>query len=254
MKKCLVPEELARLVAELPMLPTGVSCRVLSEANAEALESLREEVVARQLADPDCYRLGAESPDFISSHLGGHGAGKKGFIAGLFDVGGELIGYGALTLPKPGEANHSDTLDLPANERDFVAYLASAMLREDWRGHGLHHELIRLRLNLALKLGRRHAVTAAWPGNHFSWGHLAAHGLLGRKIISVGDGLLRLVAHRDLSTPLPSPDLATLRLIPVSELATQGAWFDKGYYLWRRCLRGEQVFAELARPRYAEGG
>lgn len=248
-------EELAHLLSILPTLPQGVRCRLLSLADTEVMESLRREVVARQLAHPDCYRLEAESPDFLSSHLGAHGAGKKGFIAGLFNEVGELIGYGALTLPAPGEPNLGDRLGLPEGERDRVAYLASAMLRADWRGRGLHHELIRLRLTLAEKLGRRHALASTWPGNHFSWGHLAAHGLLGRKLVCVGEGLLRLVAHRDLAASMPMPDPATLRLVPVSDLSAQGEWFDKGYCLWRRCRQGGQVFAELGAPlKCIEGG
>jgi GNAT superfamily N-acetyltransferase len=248
------PEELARLLSTLPRLPLGMHCRILNLADTELMEFLRREVVSRQLAHSDCYRLEAESPDFLSSHLGPYGAGEKGFIAGLFNETGELIGYGALTLPGSNEPNLGDRLGLPQNERDRVAYLASAMLRADWRGLGLHRELIRLRLILAEKLGRRHALAATWPGNHFSWGNLAEHGLLGRKLVQVGEGLLRLVAHRDLEANASTPDPTTVRLVPLDALSAQGEWFDKGYCLWRRCRQRDEVFAELALPKFTSGG
>lgn len=229
-------------------LPPGVSGRVLTVADAGRLAELRREVVGRQLPDPNCYRLEAESPDFPPSHLGPDGPGDKGVIAGLFSDGGELIAYAALTLPRPGESSHGDALGLSPGQQDQVAYLASAMVRADWRGRGLHHALVAWRLRLADALGRRHAIAATWPGNYQSWGHFCAHGLLGEKLVMVGDGLLRLVAHRDLAVPVPAPDPATRRLTAVAALADQGALFDAGYRLWRRVEREDGVFAELARP------
>lgn len=235
-------------------LPPGVSGRLLTDADAALLAELRREVVSRQLPDPNCYRVEAESPDFPPSHLGPHGPGEKGVIAGLFSDGGELIAYAALTLPRPGEVNHGDALGLPPDQRDQVAYLASAMVRADWRGRGLHHGLVIWRLQLAAALGRRHAIAATWPGNYQSWGHFCAHGMLGERLILVGEGLLRLAAHRDLAAPAPVIDPATRRLVIVSALADQGALFDAGYRLWRRVRRDDGVFAELARPLPVAGG
>ena len=243
-------DALFRLAA---FLPAGVSGRLLSSADAEVLAGLRLEVVTRQLADPNCYRLEAESPDFPASHLGEAGPGEKGVIAGLFDPARVLIGYAALTLPRPGESSRADLLDLPADQRHLVAYLASAMVRADWQKHGLHHALVEWRLILAGALGRRHAVSAVWPGNHQSWGHLVAHGLRGKKLARVEKGLLRLVVHRDLLAPPPLPDPLSLRLIPLALLADQMVLFDEGYWLWRRLRRPDHILAELARPLPEEG-
>jgi len=241
-----LPEDaLIRLTNSLPVEVNG---RLLCVGDAAALARLRLEVVSQQLVDPNCYRLEAESPDFPLSHLGQEGSGAKGVIAGLFDSAGALIGYGALTLPRSGEPSRADLLDLPSDQRHLVAYLASAMVRLDWQHHGLHHALIDWRLALADAMGRRHAVSAVWPGNHQSWGHLAAHGLQGKKMARVEGGLLRLVAHRDLAGTPPTPDHDRLRLVPVEELADQGELFDQGYWLWRRIRRPEGSYAELARP------
>lgn len=246
-----LPEEaISQLVASLPV---GVSGRLLSTADTPALARLRLEVVSRQLADPNCYRLEAESPDFPASHLGQAGTGEKGLIAGLFDDAGVLIGYGALTLPGPGEPTRADLLDLPSAQRSLVAYLASAMVRADWQHHGLHHALVEWRLELAGALGRRHAVSAVWPGNHQSWGHLLAHGLRGKKLARVEKGLLRLVVHRDLAVPPPLPDPLSLRLIPLALLPDQMVLFEEGYWLWRRLRRPDHILAEFAQPRPEEG-
>ncbi|MBK8639632.1 MAG: GNAT family N-acetyltransferase [Chromatiaceae bacterium] len=243
-------DALARLAA---LLPAGVSGRLLCAADADTLAGLRFEVVSRQLADPNCYRLEAESPDFPASHLGQAGPGEKGVIAGLFDTTGVLIGYAALTLPGPGEPSRADLLNLPSAQRSLVAYLASAMVRADWQKHGLHHALVEWRLILAGALGRRHAVSAVWPGNHQSWGHLVAHGLRGKKLARVEKGLLRLVVHRDLLAPPPLPDPLSLRLIPLALLADQMVLFDEGYWLWRRLRPPDHILAELARPLPEEG-
>ena len=231
-------------------LPLGLRGRLLSTADAPALAKLRRTVIEHQLDSPDCYRLEAETPAFPASHLGPWGMGDQGLIVGLFDAE-ELIAYGALTLPAPGEPRHADVLALPPGERDNIAHLASAMVRGDWRGRGLHHCLIAWRQSLAQSLRRRHLVAAAWPGNHQSWGHLVAHGLPAKKLARIGNGLTRLVLHRDLEAPLPQPDPASRLLIPHDQLAFQEARFAAGYWLWRRIMTRDGVLGVLARPRAA---
>lgn len=233
-------------------LPAGIAGRLLTVADTEALAALRRDVVSHQLEDPNCYRLEAESPDFPASHIGPDGPGDKGMILGLFDHEAGLVSYGALTLVRPGEPSRADALDLPEDQRDQVAYLASVMVRAEWRGQGLHHALIEWRLALAGLAGRRHAVSAVWPGNHRSWGHLLAHGLQVKKLVWVGNALPRLVAHRDLNAPAPRPIRDTIRLIALPHLTEQAALFDEGYWLWRRVTGADGVLAELARPQPAE--
>jgi hypothetical protein len=234
-------------------LPAGVSGRVLTTADALTLDGFRREVVSRQLPDPDCYRLEAHGPDFPLSHLGQAGPGDAGLILGLMAGDGSLIGYGALTLPPPGEPNRAAVLNLPLTQRDQVADLESAMVRTDWRGRGLHKVLIDWRLSMALALGRRHVVCAVWPGNHQSWGHLLAKGLQGKQLVRVRGGWVRLLTHRDLEAPAPVPDLTTVQRVLINQLASQEGLFDQGYWLWRRVPGEEGLLAELARPCLGEG-
>ena len=230
------------------LLPPGLRGRLLTVADADPLAALRRTVVGCQLENPNYYRFEAESPDFPTTHLSPRGPGAKGLIAGLFDAEGALIAYGALTLPAPGEPSRADVLSLPPGELDQIAYLASAMVRADWRYQGLHHFLINWRLSLAQGLHRRHLVSAVWPGNHQSWGHLVAHGLPAKKLARVGTGLKRLVLHRDMEAPLPQPDPASRILIPLEQLAAQEPRFDAGYWLWRRIKGPNGIHGELALP------
>lgn len=228
--------------------PAGVSLRVLDQQDSAALAELRQRVVLQQLGNAEFYRLEAEGPDFPDSHLDRVRDPLRGLIAGLFEASGQLIGYGALSLPGPDEPTRGDCLDLPDGSQQ-IAYLASAMLLEQWRGYGLHHRLIEWRLARARELGRRHVVAASYPGNHISWGNLAGHGLLGKCLIRVSRGLLRLVSHCDLATTdAPRPDLANQILLPVADLERAAVWFDDGYWLWGRSVESAETCAILARP------
>lgn len=242
--------EMSATLDDLPRidLPDGISARLLGMHDADILAQLRERVVREQLGAPDCYRLEAEGPDFPEDHLVPLAEGGRGLIMGLFDSTQQLIAYGALSLPRPGESSRADALNLQIDEHNQLAYLASAMVCAEYRGMGLHHALVAWRLDMTRSLGRRHAVAAFWPGNHRSWAHLTQKGLQGKKLVRVGPGWPRILAHRDLFAPEPLADPRTRHLVPLAELAEQQAMFDQGYWLWRRVILSEAIFAELARP------
>lgn len=241
-------EEYARarnsLDALRPHLPNEVSCRMLDMRDGDALRAFRLDIV-RGLEDPDHYRMAGEVGDFVADHLG-----DKGLTAGLFAADGEMIGYGALGLPRDGDPNRGRDLGLPTDELPLVAHIASAMLRSDWRGRGLHHRLIDWRVHLAGALGRRHLLTTVSPRNHQSWGHLVGHGLLGKRLIDVGGGLIRLLVHGDRrAAPRPSRRLGTGTMVPVAELASAGVLFSAGNWVWRRvALPDGRMAAELSPP------
>lgn len=227
-------------------LPAPLSCRLLDKADADRLTDFRARIVAG-LPDPDFYRMAGESGDFVRDHLSGPDGG--GVVAGVFDQSGEMAAYGALGLPQPGMLNRGEQLGLPVGELPLVAHISSAMVRPDWHGNGLHHRLLDWRISVAALSGRRHLLTTVSPRNHQSWGHLAAHGILAKRLIDVGGGLIRLLVHRDLTrAPQAVADLAAHRRIAVERLADQSALFDAGCWLWRRERQGDAVFAVLAPP------
>lgn len=227
-----------------PHLPEGIACRMLTMDDADILRRFRQAIV-QGLEDPDHYRLAGEVGDFVADHLG-----AKGLTAGLFDREGAMIGYGALGLPREGDPNRGVDMGLPEDELPLVAHIASAMLRPDWRKRGLHHRLIDWRVVLAAALGRRHLLTTVSPRNHQSWGHLVGHGLLGKRLIDVGGGLIRLLVHGDCrAAPRPSRRLGTGTMVPVEELAEAKVLFAAGNWVWRRVpLSDGRMAAELSPP------
>lgn len=229
-------------------LPQGLTLQVLSAEHAGRLQALRRQIVDSQLPEADCYRVDLESPQFPADHLEPGAADHTGVIGGLFDAEGDLVGYGALTFPKPGEQGRGDILNLPAAERPLMAYLSSAMVRADWRGRGLHGALIDWRLKWAQALGRRHVFSASWPRNSRSWCHLAAHRLQGKALLTVAEGVTRLIFHRDLAVAPPRPDPQTSQLIPVDRLEDQRDLLSRGFWVWQVVHEPGRVLAQVARP------
>ncbi|NYZ17578.1 GNAT family N-acetyltransferase [Azospirillum sp. RWY-5-1] len=234
----LVDRSLAPLAAELP---NGLTCRLLRPSDGPAMRDFRLGVVER-LADPDHYRMAGEVGDFVSEHLG-----LIGLTAGIFD-GNRMAAYGALTLPDAAGFNRGHDFGLAGAELEHVAHVASAMVDPDYRGLGLHHRLIDWRLALAGMLQRWHLFTTVSPRNHQSWGHLAAHAIYPKRLIQVGNGLMRLLVHRDLRQRA-SIDPEALEVCPVDALSLRRDLFDDGYWVWGRCRMEGRVLALLARPR-----
>lgn len=222
-------------------LPDGLTCRLLRPADGPMMRDFRLSVVER-LADPDHYRMAGEVGDFVAEHLG-----LVGLTAGVFD-GPRMAAYGALTLPDADGFNRGHDFGLEGVELEHVAHVASAMVDPDYRSKGLHHRLIDWRIALAGALGRWHLFTTVSPRNHQSWGHLAAHAIYPKRLIQVGNGLMRLLVHRDLRGR-PSIDPDALEVCPVDALSLRRDLFDDGFWVWGRCRMDGRVLALCARPR-----
>lgn len=222
-------------------LPEGFTCRLLDGDDAPLLRAFRARILER-LSDPDHYRTAGEVGDFVADHLG-----RVGITAAIF-ANGEMVAYGALGLPGPGDHNRGHDLPLPEAELPMVAHVASAMVDPDCRGRGLHHRLIQWRLDLATALGRVHTLTTVSPRNHASWRHLVAHGLLAKRLLDVGGGLMRLLVHRDAREE-PVLDPNTIELCPVTELADRADLFGGGNWVWGCYASGDTPLALFARAR-----
>jgi hypothetical protein len=225
-------------------LPDDISPRILNISDLKALNELRSRVVSGQLAHPDCYRKEAESPNFPASHLEPALADIHGVICGLIDATGNLVGYGALSFTLPDVPSRADVLDIPAGERPRIGYLSSSMVDQSRLGEGLHHALIDWRIQLCTSLALSHVVSATWPGNYRSWKNLTAHGLRGKKIVDVAQGLQRTVFHRDLRIPLSETEEAQVT-VDIFDIEHQRELIDQGFWICRLLRNGDQALAEL---------
>ncbi len=210
----------------LPSLFPGLIARRLGPDDAGRLRAMRRQVLA-SLSDPDYYRIEGETGDMVAEHLG-----PRGLVIGVFDPQKDaLIAYGALGLPGPGDMNRGADLPLPAAEWPSVAHLASTMVLPAYRGHRLHRWLLERRLKIGAERGRRHFLTTVSPRNHPSWGNLVAGGLYIKRLVVVGDGLVRGLAHRDLRMEVRF-DAAAAIPCDVSDLDRQRALLADGQWVW----------------------
>ncbi|HSV46942.1 MAG TPA: hypothetical protein VLJ58_14235 [Ramlibacter sp.] len=172
--------------------------RLLAPAHTDSLMALREEVLGR-LPDPDLYVREEHERDFVAAHLAGR-AGAQGETIGAFD-GARLIGYAMLGLPAAHDAaNLGRLLPQAAGRLGEVAHIASCMVLESCRGHGLQRVLLGARLLLAQAHGRSFCAGMVSLHNHASRRNLMREGL---RIVHVGEvaGLRRQIMALRLGQP-----------------------------------------------------
>lgn len=181
-----------------------------------ALHALSRQGVAPGLVAHD-------SDDFFRERLG-----PRGRILGLF-AAGELVAYGVLGLPGPGQPSFADDLPqpLPAEQ---VAEIDGVAVRPDLRGNGLQRLLVRWRL--AEAAGRSLALSTAAPGNRYSLANLLACGFEAVALRRKYEGAWRFLLARPLPASPDRPIPAEARPIPLERLEEQQALLQAG---WRGC-------------------
>ncbi len=206
----------------LPPFLAGLVARPLGSEDGIALEMLHQHVLDA-LEDSDLFWVEMEPMEMFAKYGNGRGA-----IIGAFD-GNHLVGYGALCLPgADGPVRGADHL-LPLSDLPRVAHLSSAMVLPAYRGRGLHRWLLQRRIEIAVGLGRRHLVSTAAPKNHCSWGNMVRAGLAIKRLITVGDGLLRCLIHRDLDSQVHF-DAEALVICDCTDIEHQRALLADGYW------------------------
>lgn len=135
-----------------------------------------------------------DTPEFFERVLG-----DGGVTLGFESESGELVAYGILHLPDPGDASHyGRIIGLDAAELPLVAQLEGVSVEPSWRGKGLQRQLGAWRIDTAVKLGYRHICSTAAPGNYFSWKNLLALGLVIRRLKPMYTGSPRYLLYRDV--------------------------------------------------------
>lgn len=196
--------------------------------------------LSRQGVDPALVAY--DSDEFFRLRLA-----ERGRLLGLF-AGGELIAYGVLGLPRPGEASFADELPDPA-PAESVAEVDGVAVRPDLRGNGLHRLLVRWRL--AEAAGRSLALATAAPGNLYSLSNLFSCGFETVALLRKYGGAWRFLLARRLDAEPRAAKAAEGRWVPLERLEEQQALLRDG---WRGCRLRRDPPALLYRPPVASAG
>ncbi|HSY28804.1 MAG TPA: hypothetical protein VK832_14945 [Burkholderiaceae bacterium] len=159
-------------------------------------------------------------PHFIA-HTGAAGA-----IIGCFAADGKMVAYGVLGTNSATASHMAKLLHVKTADLERFAILDGAASLSEWRGYGLHRELIQLRLDLAITMGRSLIGATVSPDNILSLRGLLAAQFQIRDFATLYGGLPRLVMQRDMTTVESS--WALVRLVDVSDQAAHQAALAQG--------------------------
>lgn len=207
------PPSLGRAIGEPPVAYAG---RQLGRDDLPALVALQAAGGAELPPEP-------ASPD-PERFLAGH-PGDRGRILGLFH-GAELIAFGALDLPRPGEPGLADKLPEwlrrrlaaggagignPPGDRGRIAEFHGAGVRPDLRGKGLHRMTIAWRLAEAARAGCDVALAVAALGDPRGIANLLDCGFAAVALVDPAGHPPRFLMYRAVRSDLPPPGEADLR-------------------------------------------
>lgn len=189
-----------------------VTFRELDAGDVAEVAALRDHVVAR-LRHPDDYVPHDEEDAFLRAHLG-----RAGVCLGI-EIDRLLVGFSALTLDIDRahiDVELRDAIVARGARPQEACVLAVTMLHPGFRGIGLHRRAIDVRLDIARRHGRMHAVAIAAPSNTASLCNLLRRGGRVESVIDLADARVRylvcIAAHR-----APRGGAECWALVPVSE-------------------------------------
>ncbi|WP_026987555.1 GNAT family N-acetyltransferase [Fodinicurvata fenggangensis] len=159
----------------------------LNESHLDAVIALHHEVVR----DMPRALAARESDAFFHEHMTANGQ-----IFGAFKDS-QLIAYGVLGLPRPGDPNFGRDHGLPEDELSGVAHIDGVAVRADQRGYRWQYRMVQHRLQAARKAGRRIALSTVAPENFASVVNTLSAGLTIRGLIDKFGGK-RFLLRRDL--------------------------------------------------------
>lgn len=147
--------------------------------------------------------------------------GADGVTLGGF-ANSRLVAYGVLQWTLAADDDPRTRFGLTAGTR--LAKLAGSSVHPDWRGKGLHEQVITRRSEQALALGYRHLYATTAPGNWRSWTNLLDTGFAVRALVQKYGTLWRFLLHHDPDPPAPGRSA----LIDPEDRDTLLAWLGKG--------------------------
>lgn len=200
--------------------PVPFEGRRLGEADLDTVIALHRLV----LAGTPAHLLAAETDAFFADHMS-----RIGRILGLF-AGEELIAYGVLGLPGPGDPSLADDLGWAA-ERSRVAHIDGISVLPEWRGNRLQRVLIGWRLREAAAACRSLVITTVAPGNTASLRNALAEGLTIHALRQKYGGWRYLMAC-DLRSPFMMPSGGG-RWVDAADIETQSRLLAAGTVGWK---------------------
>ncbi|WP_374603806.1 N-acetyltransferase family protein [Niveibacterium sp.] len=206
-----------------PLLPAGCSLRRLDETDLPSLLQLYAAVMAA-LPDASMFRLAGGPEAFFRGHFG-----ERGESLGVL-LDGELVAYGALTLPRAGDRdNYANDVGWPAARAATVALLSAAMVAPEHRRLGLHGVLIDARIARAHALGKPDLLVRAAPANAASRQAVIERGFVLVWLGVQAEGSLRHVFWRPAGRPATAPAAGEVVWLDAEDLVAQQQLLATGW-------------------------
>lgn len=159
----------------------------LNETHLQAVIALHHHVI-REMPPELAAR---ETDAFFHQHMT-----TCGQIFGAFKDD-QLIAYGVLGLPRPGDPNFGSDHGLQEDDLARVAHIDGVAVRADQRGRHWQYRMVEHRLQAARNAGRGIALSTVAPGNFASVFNTLSAGLNVRGLSSKFGGK-RFLLRRDL--------------------------------------------------------
>lgn len=192
----------------------ALTWRDLSIADLEAIYGLHIQAIEK-VGRPELIR--PETLEFFTRMVT-----DAGRMIGAFDDEG-LLAYGVLQWDLSIEEDPFGPLRIDRATR--LVKLAGSSVRPSYWGHGLHSQLISLRIDAALALGFTQAYSTSAPGNHRSWTNLIGEGFRVRTLKEQYGGHLRFLLLKDIGETLP---FEPQQWCPIEDIELQRGLIDGG--------------------------
>jgi len=166
--------------------------RFMDESHLRDIMGLQE-IITHSLADIEIFIT--LSPDYFKDHFQ-----KENSTIGTFTNDG-LIAYCVLYFPGESEDNFGADINLPRDELNKVVHLATVAVHPFYRGNSLQSRMQGIHLEVAQRMGYKHACCMVSPKNRHSLQNIFSHGLIIKALKVKFDWRLRYIMHKNLSCP-----------------------------------------------------
>lgn len=166
--------------------------RFMDEGHLKDIMDLQD-LIIHSLVDKEIFRT--HSIDYFRDHFQ-----MENSTIGTFTKDG-LIAYSVLYFPGEGEDNFGVDINIPQEELNKVAHLATVAVHPEYRGNSLQSMMQGIHLEVAKGMGYEHACCMISPKNRPSLQNIFSHGLIIKALKVKFGWRLRYIMHKSLSHP-----------------------------------------------------